>query len=377
MLDSQSTQAKSLLHAASCELQLKTATRHHNIKMAATRKKLDLFYEYMAELYQNQVSSSTDVLDYWNSNLLNTPDKSSPQSSTSSSQQEDSSTNIAVEGGDKDGHIPTHKMAGFDVNKLQTVLSNVAEDISKVRDHPVEATRLADRSRQELELETALDNALSKIAAERDNFREKTSSKQERRTEETDLLKAGKETKEVKQPVKKPKQPKQPFSYFASDIRRADTCPRLPYWYPNNVCYDGGKMSSAPVITLTGIHLDKIVDPSKQSVDPSLQKKMTLLHSHKRAQTEGRKARSDESAREKSSENSKHNDAYRQMEFLPFTALPQSLEELIFPDRSTPPADFDDPFWPTKLDCLKLVEASGNLPKFTGTFLTPEARGVR
>ena len=31
----------------------------------------------------------------------------------------------------------------------------------------------------------------------------------------------------------------------------------------------------------------------------------------------------------------------------------------------------------TKRPYVKYVESSGNLPKFTGTFLTPEARGVR
>ena len=65
------------------------------------------------------------------------------------------------------------------------------------------------------------------------------------------------------------------------------------------------------------------------------------------------------------------------MEFLPYHSLPSSLEEVIFPNQGTTLADYDDPYWPTKLHCLQLVESSGNLPKFTGTFLTPEARGVR
>lgn len=49
--------------------------------------------------------------------------------------------------------------------------------------------------------------------------------------------------------------------------------------------------------------------------------------------------------------------------------VPSLFEEVIFPDHGTPLADYDDPYWLTKLHCLQLVESSGNLPKFTGTFL--------
>ena len=71
-----------------------------------------------------------------------------------------------------------------------------------------------------------------------------------------------------------------------------------------------------------------------------------------------------------------YTEAYRQMEFIPYNALPQHSEEVVFPSSS--PAIFNDPYWPNKKQCLELVEdASDHLPRFTGTFLTPEARGIK
>lgn len=82
---------------------------------------------------------------------------------------------------------------------------------------------------------------------------------------------------------------------------------------------------------------------------------------------------------QKVKKSSKYTEAYRRMEFLPYTALPASLEQVIFPNH-TPSStdDYNDPYWPTKTQCLELVEGlTDNLPRFTGTFLTPEARGIR
>lgn len=74
---------------------------------------------------------------------------------------------------------------------------------------------------------------------------------------------------------------------------------------------------------------------------------------------------------------SRYTEAYRQMEFLPYSSLPPSLEEEIFPNKIST-ADYNDPYWPTKVMCLELVEGlDDNLPRFTGTFLTPESRGVK
>ena len=72
----------------------------------------------------------------------------------------------------------------------------------------------------------------------------------------------------------------------------------------------------------------------------------------------------------------KYTEAYKQMEFIPYNALPPQIEEVVFPSSST--AVFNDPYWPNKKQCLELVEdASDHLPRFTGTFLSPEARGVK
>ncbi len=72
----------------------------------------------------------------------------------------------------------------------------------------------------------------------------------------------------------------------------------------------------------------------------------------------------------------KYTEAYKQMEFIPYNALPQQLEEAVF--SSSSPVIFNDPYWPNKRQCLELVEdASDHLPRFTGTFLTPEAREIK
>ena len=72
--------------------------------------------------------------------------------------------------------------------------------------------------------------------------------------------------------------------------------------------------------------------------------------------------------------------SYRSLEFLPYNPLPVQLEEVVFPDRSHPLASFDDPYWPSKGECLDLVSAlrvTGVVSGFTGTFLNPEARGAK
>ena len=72
--------------------------------------------------------------------------------------------------------------------------------------------------------------------------------------------------------------------------------------------------------------------------------------------------------------------SYRSLAFLPYNPLPVQLEEVVFPDRSHPLASFDDPYWPSKGECLDLVSAlrvTGVVSGFTGTFLNPEARGAK
>ena len=73
----------------------------------------------------------------------------------------------------------------------------------------------------------------------------------------------------------------------------------------------------------------------------------------------------------------RYSEAYRSIEFLPYHPLPSELEELMFPHLTSPLHPIDDPFWPTKAECLDLIGSDHNWPQFTGIFLTPEARGVR
>lgn len=71
--------------------------------------------------------------------------------------------------------------------------------------------------------------------------------------------------------------------------------------------------------------------------------------------------------------------AYHSLEFFPYNPLPDQLEKVIFPHRSKPLADYDDPYWPTKMVCLQLVQEvrqNPQLANFPGTFLPPAARGA-
>ena len=71
---------------------------------------------------------------------------------------------------------------------------------------------------------------------------------------------------------------------------------------------------------------------------------------------------------------------YHNLEFLPYNPLPDQLESVIFPKRHSPLPLYHDPYWPRKKECLDLVkDLKGNpqLVSYTGTFITPEARGAR
>ena len=79
------------------------------------------------------------------------------------------------------------------------------------------------------------------------------------------------------------------------------------------------------------------------------------------------------------SKKSEYSAVYQALEFLPYNPLPTHMEELIFPEHSRPLAIFDDPYWPNKASCIKLVESlkgTSALSTFTGTYLSPEAKGV-
>lgn len=73
--------------------------------------------------------------------------------------------------------------------------------------------------------------------------------------------------------------------------------------------------------------------------------------------------------------------AYHTLEFLPYNPLPDRLEAVLFPRQLHAPLPlFNDPYWPRKRDCLQLVNEMKNNPKlssFTGSFISPEARGIR
>ena len=349
-LSPKSSSAKTLLQAANCELQLHAATHDHSQKMATTRRKLDLFYEHITDLYYHQKSTSPDVLNYWNEHILD--DSSNLWQSTLLKDFEE-------EKDDKNDFISIREIEGFDDNELRNILSEVAADISAEEKSKQAKLVVPDKKikKEEKDLETALNHALAGLATEKEGNEKNKDSK-------TNVTSSRKSRKSV-------------FSSL-----QPNTCRQRSYWYPDTVCLSGEPPQSPPVITLIGL-------PHNQPIDEELKRKLSSLHFDKQARRRNRDEGTGKSKEEavknedvKNEENSKedrtqYTKAYRQMEFLPYHSLPSSLEEVIFPNQGTTLADYDDPYWPTKLHCLQLVESSGNLPKFTGTFLTPEARGVR
>jgi hypothetical protein len=70
---------------------------------------------------------------------------------------------------------------------------------------------------------------------------------------------------------------------------------------------------------------------------------------------------------------------YYNLEFLPYNPIPERLDAMLLPFKKNPLPLYDDPYWPTKRECLNLlgeIRAKPNYVTFTGTFITPEARGA-
>lgn len=70
---------------------------------------------------------------------------------------------------------------------------------------------------------------------------------------------------------------------------------------------------------------------------------------------------------------------YYNLEFLPYNPIPERLDAMLLPFKENPLPLYDDPYWPTKRECLNLlgeIRAKPNYVAFTGTFITPEARGA-
>ena len=70
---------------------------------------------------------------------------------------------------------------------------------------------------------------------------------------------------------------------------------------------------------------------------------------------------------------------YYNLEFLPYNPIPERLDSMLFPFKESPLPLYDDPYWPMKKECLNLlgeIRAKPNYVAFTGTFITPEARGA-
>ena len=85
---------------------------------------------------------------------------------------------------------------------------------------------------------------------------------------------------------------------------------------------------------------------------------------------------------DKKTKESDYSKIFKSLEFLPYNPLPMELEELIFPERSRPLKIFDDPYWPDKASCVRLVEtlgsaSSSSLSSYTGTYLSPNAKGAK
>ena len=168
-LSPKSSSAKTLLQAANCELQLHTATHDHSQKMASTRRKLDLFYEHITDLYYHQKSTSPDVLNYWNEHILD--DSSNLWQSTLLKDFEEKD--------DKNDFISIREIEGFDDNELRNILSEVAADISAEEKSKQAKLVVPDKKikKEEKDLETALNHALAGLATEKEGNEKNKDSK--------------------------------------------------------------------------------------------------------------------------------------------------------------------------------------------------------
>ena len=132
--------------------------------------------------------------------------------------------------------------------------------------------------------------------------------------------------------------------------------------------FDGGKR----------VKLESKINSSETASDAKVDPK-SGTHS---TQKQKKKHSSPSSSPSPSSDTTSYSSAYLAFEFMPLNTLPEELETIIFPRHTHPLMMFDDPYWPSKAECLRVVEKvrgkeGSALASFTGTFLSPEAHGER
>lgn len=321
---------RSVYVSTQCECNVEQAKREHTRKLKATHEKIDQFYDGMAEVYRHyrhKVADPKELLNHWARIIsvsgpgydLHDPDENSE---TNSSQNKQGQPNVKGN-------------SGHDEERMKYILDQVASDVSAIEE--VDALDMTQKDENEEEEEEGNETDNTDVIGVEDSEESGADEPQvQGEFLELDVPGASQQREASQEDISCSYKDRSYFSRVSNTFltwigySEARTCP-----------VDG------PEISLPLTERD-----------------------HKERSEEETKIKEPKTQ-------SKYTDTYWHMEFPPYTVLGPSLEELVFPKKLNPPAEYDDPFWPTKIQCLELVESTDSLPRFTGTFLTPEARDIR
>ena len=318
--------------AATCEHRMEQASKMRNEKLDETQKKLDLFYSNMDLVKQQQAMATA-------------PPTSAPVPTTKASKGQDS----------------RKKDLGADGVGLNSKVKRGREERAVRGD----GTRIEARSSQgKLDLERALDQAL--------NESEGSKRSQQNQSNKSDKEGSKERTRPNFRLVLKPLPPEElenngppTISTATSDVvvHCFDEAWQLFYKQSPNLQYEELECEEDEEEELesnSGNSLSEILMLDKIEQETPLQQphvdlsKLTPRREYPK-------------------------DLYL-LEFLPYHPLPDVLEEVMFPSQEKPLPSFHDPYWPRKRECLDLVREMKNTPgivRYTGTFITPEARGAK
>ena len=294
----------SLVHSLLCEMRSQDIVHDNNKKIRDSYKRLEEFYELLADIFHHQISHNPIVLDQW-INLV-----------------------YATSYQFKFEHSWIHRTQSYTRSETHSGVHTFSEAFQNILEAIMNELSLLEEKQDDNEED--LENDLNDVLV---NEKFTISAKLTNQISEKSLT-----TPTLIKPTNV-------ISHTVESIRTSSSTNSL------SVClYNEYWVATCDITTPTPIIL-----------------------SHDQPMTS--KLNQDKSSNKKS----KYTEAYRQMEFMSYNALSPPLEELIFSSSSSSSLpEYNDPYWPNKKQCLDLVEdSSESLPRFTGTFLTPEARGIK
>ena len=356
---------RSVYLSAQCEWTIEQAKREHSRKLKATHEKIDQFYDGIAEVYQHykhKVADPKELLSYW-ARIISINGQGYDLHNTESNAKANGSQSKQVQPNSKNSSHHEEQEMKYILDKVAGEVSAVGEGAESelIQDFASEGKDEEEKGEKEEE-----------VKEERQEEVEEKNQEEEVK-EESDNSSFGPYSINLLSSMGDAQNTGEDDSQVPGDSEELDSHETSQ---PSEVKKDGIPCSkdksyfsrvSDKFLTWIGYSRTKTCP-----VDDLESESHLLVRDHDEGSGEVL-----EGEEEDSEEESKYTDTYRLMEFPPYSALNPSLEEIVFPDKLNPPAEFDDPFWPTKSQCLELVESTNSLPRFTGTFLTPEARDVR